>query len=114
MEKRSGQNHFDRKGKDLSGSRAPDSKLASLELLEATLLSGPCKKGCVMKKTEMSAQATGHVSHLTARTTGRPAWSKNHREKHKQEATSADPSSRNTALMFRAESVVDVPYTEGL
>lgn len=62
MEKRSGQNHlsksnFVREGKEFSGRRAPDSKLASFKSLEATLLRGPSAKGCVMKETEMSAQA---------------------------------------------------------
>lgn len=111
MEKRSGRNNFVREGKDLSGRRAPDSKLASLKSLEATLLRGPSAKGCVMKKTEMSAQALEQ-----RRRTDNCEDNRNARVEQKSqgktptEATSADPSSRNTALMFRAERFVAVPY----
>lgn len=83
------------------------------------LLCGVSAKGCLMKKTEMSAQGlgqeltSGHTSHLKKRTTGHSVRSKNHRVKHQQlEVTSTAPS--NTASMLRAEIFLVVPHTEGL
>lgn len=68
---------------------------------------------CHEESRNVSAGFTTKTKNVTARTTGRSVWSKNQREKHQLEATSAAPSSRNTALMFRAERLVAVPYTEG-
>lgn len=81
------------------------------------LLCGVSAKGCLMKKTAMSAQGlrqeltSGHTSHLTKRTTGHSVRSKNHRVKHHHlEGTSTAPSSTNTD----SEIFLVVPHTEGL
>lgn len=55
-----------------------------------------CKGMCHEENRNVSAGFRGKTKNVTTRTTGRCVWSKNHREKHQLEATSADPSSRNS------------------
>lgn len=108
MEKRSGGNHFVREGQEeehriqnwLHLSRQKQLYVVRVQR-DASRRKQKCQRRLQNKDGELT---TGHVSQLTVRTTGRFGWSRNHREKHQLETTPADPSSRNTALMFRAES----------